>query len=134
MNALYHLKAIAEIVQHYYPETLHRLFIVNAPSAFTVMFKVIKHWLNPRTLEKIHVLGSDFQSVLLNYIDADSLPSFLGGTCKCEHMPGGCVSIIPRKSSEIFVATETNEKVPTVYNSSIMEAALSNDSLCSLIK
>lgn len=48
MNALYHLKAIAEIVQHYYPETLHRLFIVNAPSAFVVMFKVIKPWLNPR--------------------------------------------------------------------------------------
>lgn len=48
MNALNHLKAIAEIVQHYYPETLHRLFIVNAPSAFVVMFKVIKPWLNPR--------------------------------------------------------------------------------------
>lgn len=48
MNALYHLKAIAEIVQHYYPETLHRLFIVNAPSAFVVMFKVIRPWLNPR--------------------------------------------------------------------------------------
>ncbi|KAL7312249.1 hypothetical protein PS15m_008034 [Mucor circinelloides] len=48
MSAMYHLKAIAEIVQHYYPETLHRLFIVNAPSAFVVMFKVIKPWLNPR--------------------------------------------------------------------------------------
>lgn len=48
MSAMYHLKAIAEIVQHYYPETLHRLFIVNAPSAFVVMFKVIRPWLNPR--------------------------------------------------------------------------------------
>jgi hypothetical protein len=48
MSAIYNLKAIAEIVQHYYPETLHRLFIVNAPSAFIVMFKVIKPWLNAR--------------------------------------------------------------------------------------
>ena len=54
MNAMYHLKAIAEIVQHYYPETLHRLFIVNAPSAFVVMFKVIKPWLNPRVNTMAH--------------------------------------------------------------------------------
>jgi hypothetical protein len=50
MNAMYHLKAIADIVQHYYPETLHRLFIVNAPSAFVVMFKVVKPWLNARVM------------------------------------------------------------------------------------
>ncbi|KAI9480813.1 MAG: CRAL-TRIO domain-containing protein [Benjaminiella poitrasii] len=134
MSALNHLKAIAEIVQHYYPETLHRLFIINAPSAFVVMFKVVKPWLNPRTLEKIHVLGSDFQSVLLNYIDADNLPSFLGGNCKCEHMPGGCVPMIPSKPKERHEATETNEKTPTSYNSSIMEAALSDNSLCSLTR
>jgi hypothetical protein len=48
MSALYHLKAIAEILQHYYPETLNRLFIVNAPGAFVVMFKVVRPWLNPR--------------------------------------------------------------------------------------
>lgn len=52
MNAFQHLRAIAEIVQHYYPETLHRLFVVNAPSAFVVMFKVIKPWLNPRVSKK----------------------------------------------------------------------------------
>lgn len=48
MNALYLLKAVADIVQRYYPETLHRLFIVNTPSAFVAMFKIVKSWLNPR--------------------------------------------------------------------------------------
>ncbi|CEP09399.1 hypothetical protein [Parasitella parasitica] len=123
MNAMYHLKAIAEIVQHYYPETLHRLFIVNAPSAFVVMFK---------TLAKIHVLGSNFQSVLLEYINAEDLPDFLGGKCTCKHMPGGCVPIIAQKSKDKFVATDKNDKVPTVYNSQIMEAAIHDDELCKL--
>ncbi|KAG2208154.1 hypothetical protein INT47_010516 [Mucor saturninus] len=130
MNALYHLKAIAEIVQHYYPETLHRLFIVNAPSAFVVMFKVIKPWLNPRTLDKIHVLGKGYESVLLKYIDAENLPTFLGGTCTCSHMPGGCVPLIAQKSKDRFVATEQNERVPTVYNSTTMKAALNDTLLC----
>jgi hypothetical protein len=82
-------------------------------------------------LDKVHVLGSDFQSDLLEYIDADSLPDFLGGTCKCEHMPGGCVPIIPDKSSK-FKITSQNEKVPTVYNSVVMKAAISNNNFCSL--
>ncbi|KAI8638717.1 CRAL-TRIO domain-containing protein [Parasitella parasitica] len=132
MSAMYHFKAIAEIVQHYYPETLNRLFIVNAPSAFVVMFKVIKPWLNQRTLAKVHVLGSNYQSVLLEYIDAENLPDFLGGKCTCKHMPGGCVPIIAQKSKDKFVATDKNEKVSTVYNPEIMEAALHDDQLCNL--
>lgn len=48
MNAFYLLKAVADVVQRYYPETLHRLFIVNAPGVFVTMFRVIKAWLNPR--------------------------------------------------------------------------------------
>ncbi|KAI8877596.1 CRAL/TRIO domain-containing protein [Backusella circina FSU 941] len=132
MSAFYHLKAIAEIVQQYYPETLHRLFIVNAPSAFVVMFKIIKPVLNPRTLDKIHVLGKDYKSVLLDYIDADSLPSFLGGNCKCEHMPGGCVPSVAQKTVKRLVAQQ-NEKVTTVYNSKMMKAAKTDESLCKLI-
>ncbi|KAI8084267.1 CRAL-TRIO domain-containing protein [Gilbertella persicaria] len=129
MSAFTHLKAIAEIVQNYYPETLHRLFIVNAPSAFVVMFKVIKPWLNARTLEKIHVLGNNYQSILLKYIEPENLPDFLGGTCQCQHMPGGCVPMI---SKDKLVPTEQNEHVPTVYNSTIMKAAFSDPSLCSI--
>ncbi|KAI8364511.1 CRAL-TRIO domain-containing protein [Choanephora cucurbitarum] len=126
MSAFSHLRAIAEIVQNYYPETLHRLFVVNAPSAFVVMFKIIKPCLNARTLEKIHVLGSDFRSVLLEYIDPENLPDFLGGTCQCQHMPGGCV---PSISKEKFVPTNQNERVLTPYNTNIMKAAISDKSL-----
>lgn len=48
-------------------------------------------------------------------------------------MPGGCVPIIAQKSKDKFVATDKNEKVPTVYNSNIMEAATVDDQLCCLV-
>ncbi|KAI8993464.1 CRAL-TRIO domain-containing protein [Pilobolus umbonatus] len=132
MNAFYHIKALVDIVQHYYPETLHRLFIVNAPSAFVVMFKIVKPWLNARTLEKIHVLGSNYQSVLLSYIDAKNLPRFLGGECTCSHMEGGCVPSIPLQTQKKPIPTPRNEKVPTIYITEIMKAAMSDPELCTL--
>ena len=41
-------------------------------------------------------------------------------------MPGGCV---PSISKEKFVPTNQNERVPTPYNTNIMEAAISDKSL-----
>lgn len=84
-------------------------------------------------MDKIHVLGKGYESVLLKYIDAESLPTFLGGQCFCSHMPGGCVPLIAQKSKDRFVATEQNEKVDTAYNPSIMQAALTDELLCGLL-
>lgn len=81
-------------------------------------------------MDKIHVLGKGYESVLLKYIDAENLPDFLGGTCTCSHMPGGCVPLIAQKSKDRFVATEENERVSTVYNTSTMKAALHDALLC----
>jgi hypothetical protein len=68
-------------------------------------------------------LGKGFESVLLQYIDEENLPSFLGGKCTCSHMPGGCVPT--RNPNEKHVPTDDNDKVPTVYGTSILEGALS---------
>ncbi|KAF8727618.1 hypothetical protein AX14_007202 [Amanita brunnescens Koide BX004] len=78
-----------QISQDYYPETMGQLAIVNAPSSFTMIWNVMKPWLSRETIEKVDILGSDYQSVLLKLVDAENLPSSLGGNCTCSHA-GGC--------------------------------------------
>ncbi|WCJ25932.1 Phosphatidylinositol/phosphatidylcholine transfer protein SFH11 [Euphorbia peplus] len=81
---------IQKIDSNYYPETLNQLFIVNAGSGFRMLWKAIRAFLDPRTLAKIHVLGSNYLNNLLEVIDASNLPSFLGGNCTCSDY-GGCL-------------------------------------------
>ncbi|KAM7264687.1 hypothetical protein ACFE04_002370 [Oxalis oulophora] len=73
-----------------YPETLNRMFIINAGSGFRMLWNTIKSFLDPKTTAKINVLGNKYQSKLLEIIDASELPDFLGGTCTCADQ-GGCM-------------------------------------------
>ncbi|KAK3224196.1 hypothetical protein Dsin_011221 [Dipteronia sinensis] len=73
-----------------YPESLNRMFIINAGSGFRMLWNTIKSFLDPKTTAKIHVLGNKYQSKLLEIIDASELPDFLGGTCTCADQ-GGCM-------------------------------------------
>lgn len=73
-----------------YPETLHRMFIVNAGPGFKLLWNSIKGFLDPKTSTKIHVLGNKYQGKLLEVIDASQLPDFLGGSCTCPDV-GGCL-------------------------------------------
>eukprot|EP00249_Psilotum_nudum_P012801 c23995_g2_i1 orf=750-2627(-) len=73
-----------------YPETLHRMFIINAGAGFKLLWNSIKSFLDPKTTTKIHVLGNKYHSKLLEIIDESELPDFLGGTCTCSD-EGGCL-------------------------------------------
>ncbi|CAL8175986.1 unnamed protein product [Prunus armeniaca] len=73
-----------------YPETLNRMFIINAGSGFRLLWNTVKSFLDPKTTAKINVLGNKYQSKLLEIIDASELPEFLGGTCTCADK-GGCM-------------------------------------------
>lgn len=73
-----------------YPETLNSLLIVNAGSGFKLLWNTIKAFLDPRTVAKIDVLGSQYQSKVFEIIDRSHLPDFLGGTCTCDSL-GGCL-------------------------------------------
>lgn len=52
MPAIYFIRAISDIDQKYYPETLNKLYLVNAPSAFVMVWKIVKGWLDPGVREK----------------------------------------------------------------------------------
>ncbi|XP_023512076.1 phosphatidylinositol/phosphatidylcholine transfer protein SFH3-like isoform X1 [Cucurbita pepo subsp. pepo] len=73
-----------------YPETLNRMFIINAGSGFRLLWNTVKSFLDPKTTAKINVLGNKYQSKLLEIIDASELPEFLGGSCTCADK-GGCM-------------------------------------------
>ncbi|KAL6215856.1 hypothetical protein ACLB2K_015283 [Fragaria x ananassa] len=73
-----------------YPETLCRMFIINAGPGFRLLWNTVKTFLDPRTTTKIHVLSNKYQSRLLEVIAASELPEFLGGSCTCSN-EGGCM-------------------------------------------
>lgn len=50
----------------------------------------MKPWIAKETAQKVAIMGSDYQHKLLEFIDADSLPATLGGTCTCAGL-GGCM-------------------------------------------
>jgi hypothetical protein len=66
-----------------------QLFVINAPQTFAAIWLIAKQWLSKETADKVQILGNDYREALLELIDAENLPSILGGTCECkEH--GGC--------------------------------------------
>ncbi|KAF6219332.1 hypothetical protein HO133_005157 [Letharia lupina] len=82
-----YVKQASAISQNYYPERLGKLYLINAPWGFSSVFSVVKGFLDPVTVQKIHVLGSGYQTELLGQVPKQNLPKLFGGTCACE---GGC--------------------------------------------
>ncbi|KGN61818.1 phosphatidylinositol/phosphatidylcholine transfer protein SFH3 [Cucumis sativus] len=93
-----------------YPETLKRMFIINAGSGFRLLWNTVKSFLDPKTTAKINVLGNKYQSKLLEIIDASELPEFLGGSCTCADQ-GGCMRSDkgPWKDPEIVKMVQNGE-------------------------
>jgi hypothetical protein len=82
-----YLQRASFISQNYYPERLGKLYIINAPWGFSSAFSVVKKFLDPVTVAKIHILGSGYEKELLSQVPKENLPKRFGGTCEC---PGGC--------------------------------------------
>ncbi|KAF3335603.1 phosphatidylinositol/phosphatidylcholine transfer protein SFH11 [Carex littledalei] len=78
---------IQKIDSNYYPETLNQLFIINAGSGFRALWRVLKAFLEARTLSKIQVLVMSFCFSSVKFLN---IPEFLGGTCTCS-VNEGCL-------------------------------------------
>ncbi|KAK4742294.1 hypothetical protein SAY87_000295 [Trapa incisa] len=93
-----------------YPETLSQMFIINAGPGFKLLWNTVKSFLDPKTTSKIHVLGNKYQYKLLEIIDANELPEFLGGNCTCTDQ-GGCLRSDkgPWKNPEILKVVLSGE-------------------------
>ncbi|VDC00760.1 unnamed protein product [Peniophora sp. CBMAI 1063] len=78
--------------QNYYPETMGKLVIINAPVTFAAIWKIIKPLIHERTVSKVEIYSSSYKDALLSQIPAENLPASLGGKCSC---PGGCSNAGP---------------------------------------
>lgn len=69
-------------VNEFFPETLHCLIIINAPSWFNMAWKVIRRFLDARTAKKIEIYSdlSTGQARLLELVEKDQVPVSFGGT------------------------------------------------------
>ena len=60
-------------------QTMGKMFIINAPTIFTIIWSFVKRVVDPRTVAKIDVVGSNYLPKLLMYVDAENLPVQFGG-------------------------------------------------------
>ena len=74
-----YLKTVTKMDSDNYPEMLGKLFVVNAPSFFRGMWSIISGFIDPRTRDKITILGSDFHKKLHESVDPSVLPVRYGG-------------------------------------------------------
>jgi len=70
-----------KLIQSLYPEVMHQIVIINAPTIFTVLFPLVKAFLSKRVISKIRVISeTDYFPLLAELIDPQYIPKYLGGT------------------------------------------------------
>jgi CRAL/TRIO domain len=84
------IQLMSGVAQDNYPEILGATYIVNAPMVFNGVWAIAKNFVDEKTRKKINILGGGYKKTLLENVDAENLPSFLGGECTCEDL-GGCL-------------------------------------------
>lgn len=95
MGTLNALKPRTVLEEKTWPETVKRLFLINTPRAFSAIWGIVSKFMNPGTIEKFQILGSSYQDALLNHIDAEALPKWLGGKFVDKNGDPHCYSLVP---------------------------------------
>ena len=84
------ISVTSKLASDNYPEILGSMYIVNTPAVFPMVWNAVKSMIDPGTRAKTHVLNAkQTREKLLEVVDADQLPCFLGGECKCNHAAVG---------------------------------------------
>jgi len=95
--------SLAAIGQNYYPERMGRMLVINAPRAFPMAWSFVKSLLDRNTQDKIEVLSPHHsRQRLLELIDPQYLPKYMGGACDCDAKKCFLTDISPCSVSLIF--------------------------------
>ncbi|XP_068003377.1 SEC14-like protein 5 isoform X1 [Melanerpes formicivorus] len=115
------LLRIIEVVEDNYPETLGRLLIVRAPRVFPVLWTLVSPFINDNTRQKFLIYsGNNYQGPggLVDYVDREVIPDFLGGECMCTVPEGG---LVPKSLYQREEEAESSDHIrlwtETIYHS-----------------
>ncbi|KAJ8399708.1 hypothetical protein AAFF_G00408130 [Aldrovandia affinis] len=114
------LLRIIEVVEANYPETLGRLLILRAPRVFPVLWTLVSPFIDENTRKKFLIYaGNDYQGPggLVDYIDKEVIPDFLGGDCMCEVPDGGLVPKSLYRTTEELENEDIRLWTETIYQS-----------------
>nr|XP_037281733.1 SEC14-like protein 2 [Rhipicephalus microplus] len=96
------LNLLTDLLKMYeanFPESLEKAFVINVPSFFPILWKIMRPLLTQRTVDKIGIYGKDgWKAAMAEFMDLSKLPAHWGGTLtgpdgdpRCPHLvcPGG---------------------------------------------
>ncbi|KAF0910361.1 hypothetical protein E2562_001539 [Oryza meyeriana var. granulata] len=72
----------ANILQNHYPERLAIGILFNPPKVFEAFWKVVKHFLDPKSIQKVNFVylkNEESMKIMHRYIDPEVLPIEFGG-------------------------------------------------------
>ena len=93
------LESALQLVQFYeanYPEFLRRVFVINAPKIFALLYSMMKPFMHEKTRNKVHIYSYDaaqWKAALLEDIDPKELPVCYGGTMTDPDGNPNCVTM-----------------------------------------
>ncbi|ETV73336.1 hypothetical protein, variant [Aphanomyces astaci] len=111
-DVLEFVRGCTSVMQKHYPQRSLKIFVVNVPSWFGMIWKLIQPLLNETTRAKTSILSeADVPAALLACIDAADLPIEYGGTCQCDG--GGCfaasaVQLAQQRHVDFYMRPDTN--------------------------
>ena len=89
-SAMNYIKALAKVIDPFYPETFFKVFFVRAPMYITGMYNTMSEQLPEATRKKVEIINSSqIAKKLSDYLPITSLPPSLGGESKEEIPKGG---------------------------------------------
>lgn len=82
-DILKYVRATTAFCGKHYPERSYRLFFINVPFWFDVVWKMCKLMVDPVTLSKVEVCRGSVTPFLSKYVHMKDIPVRYGGDCTC---------------------------------------------------
>lgn len=107
-------KCLSQFFTAHYVETIHKFIVINPPSFIYYLYKVLRPFIPKKTSEKVIIMGHDWKTEILQYIDKQNLPAHWGGDLVDENGDPMCRSkvVVPieRVPTENYWKTENAVK------------------------